>query len=521
MSARMSDYWPSLADKNSTGFFKQDATSQTDSHEILDLKDMISLFRLLRTELYELKHSLKISSSAIKVDYDKKMKDRVIQLYCRINSKISGVEKTLGGRINQIRAGCRSQLHDAIAKITGEHQIQVKNLLSDLTTKRQEELQAVSKEIARLKRMIHERDDIIMKLRADGLTTPPTEEDDINPELMAYQLTDMRGPEINAMDLVAENTNPLNGLNIVSEREKELEEENARLKERIKDLENLLEAKEGHASRMEKKLAEMSEYVQFGMDEIQSLKEKLSQAEKLAKESKERADKLQNQTPPPQVVQQTVVTEINTDALKKLEKYYMEKIGEMEYLHAFEKERLQTELAKLSKVWEKKLLMTQQSLHAIKDESYLRTMLQRQSAILQYASLIYPKMEYPDPARDVASGGALPKLGGVQARPHTSGPILQGFKSPASINKGSAPVDPVFWRKHIVKGAKRIGNISDKLLRDGITIAPGSIQGQRFFHAPIPSAMVDPGKASANTQLDLPATAFKDGIHDIVEEEIM
>ncbi|CAH3147771.1 unnamed protein product [Pocillopora meandrina] len=69
------------------------------------------------------------------------------------------------------------------------------------------------------------------------------------------------------------------------------------------------------------------------------------------------------------------------DLLRKLQK--LEKKQKAEIL------RLQKELDRVNRTWEMKVTILQQTLHALKDESFLRTSLQRQAARLQHAAVVY------------------------------------------------------------------------------------------------------------------------------------
>lgn len=51
--------------------------------------------------------------------------------------------------------------------------------------------------------------------------------------------------------------------------------------------------------------------------------------------------------------------------------------------------RLQKELDRVNRTWEMKVTILQKTLHALKDESFLRTSLQRQAARLQQAAVVY------------------------------------------------------------------------------------------------------------------------------------
>jgi len=69
------------------------------------------------------------------------------------------------------------------------------------------------------------------------------------------------------------------------------------------------------------------------------------------------------------------------ELLRKLQK--IEKKQQAEIL------KLQRELDRVNRTWEMKVTILQQTLHALKDESFLRTSLQRQAARLQQAAVVY------------------------------------------------------------------------------------------------------------------------------------
>lgn len=71
----------------------------------------------------------------------------------------------------------------------------------------------------------------------------------------------------------------------------------------------------------------------------------------------------------------------NIDMLKKLQK--------LEKKQKTEIERLKKELERVNRTWEIKVNVLKQTLHALKDESFLRTSLQRQAARLQQAAVMY------------------------------------------------------------------------------------------------------------------------------------
>ncbi|XP_060551764.1 uncharacterized protein C10orf67, mitochondrial-like isoform X1 [Ruditapes philippinarum] len=65
------------------------------------------------------------------------------------------------------------------------------------------------------------------------------------------------------------------------------------------------------------------------------------------------------------------------------------KIRKSEQMLREEVARLKREIERIHRTWEKKFAILQQSLHALKDESYIRQQLQRQAANLHHAAVSY------------------------------------------------------------------------------------------------------------------------------------
>ncbi|KAL5007412.1 hypothetical protein ScPMuIL_016218 [Solemya velum] len=80
----------------------------------------------------------------------------------------------------------------------------------------------------------------------------------------------------------------------------------------------------------------------------------------------------------------------------------MEKMLKNEKIMKEEIARLKREIDRVQRMWEKKFAILQQSLHALKDESYLRQTMQRQAATLHQASVSYAVDTPPLP--DISKG---------------------------------------------------------------------------------------------------------------------
>lgn len=67
----------------------------------------------------------------------------------------------------------------------------------------------------------------------------------------------------------------------------------------------------------------------------------------------------------------------------------LNKLRRSEQMLREEVARLKREIERIHRTWEKKFAILQQSLHALKDESYIRQQLQRQAANLHHAAVSY------------------------------------------------------------------------------------------------------------------------------------
>ncbi|XP_074659094.1 uncharacterized protein LOC141911899 isoform X2 [Tubulanus polymorphus] len=117
---------PSLAEQVKIGFFSQDRLTQTDDTEILLIKDLTENVQNLLQDVDKLKKDIDFTRNALTSDYDSKVQQKGIELYCRINGKISNLEKIHEDRMNVVRRAFQTQLTDALAKAGQEYMDQLK-----------------------------------------------------------------------------------------------------------------------------------------------------------------------------------------------------------------------------------------------------------------------------------------------------------------------------------------------------------------------------------------------------------
>nr|XP_022309746.1 uncharacterized protein C10orf67, mitochondrial-like isoform X10 [Crassostrea virginica] len=111
-------------------------------------------------------------------------------------------------------------------------------------------------------------------------------------------------------------------------------------------------------------------------EEAKSLKEAESSKLKLLMEQKK-------------LLEQELMQERKKNSTKSQEEVDAEKYKKVEQKLRDEILRLKKEIERIHRTWEKKFAILQQSLHALKDESYIRQTLQRQAAALHHAAVSY------------------------------------------------------------------------------------------------------------------------------------
>ncbi|KAL3831869.1 hypothetical protein ACJMK2_023566 [Sinanodonta woodiana] len=139
---------------------------------------------------------------------------------------------------------------------------------------------------------------------------------------------------------------------------------------------------------LERQKAEFDRVMQ---EQIRKAKEEsLSAAQREAQTMKEtERDKYRLLMDQKKLLEEQLVKEKAKNNAKSKEDMDADKFRKVEERMKDEIQRLKREVERVNKTWEKKFAILQQSLHALKDESYLRQTLQRQSAALHHAAVSY------------------------------------------------------------------------------------------------------------------------------------
>ncbi|GFO34239.1 golgin subfamily a member 6-like protein 22 isoform x3 [Plakobranchus ocellatus] len=109
---------PALADSAKIGFFSLDRASQTEVTEIVDLKEMTEVLQILLQDVANLRRDINFTKHVMRADHESKLKEKSLELYCRINEKVVELEKMHQDRVNSLRKAFRQQLADAISRLS-------------------------------------------------------------------------------------------------------------------------------------------------------------------------------------------------------------------------------------------------------------------------------------------------------------------------------------------------------------------------------------------------------------------
>ncbi|XP_076464127.1 uncharacterized protein LOC143296192 isoform X2 [Babylonia areolata] len=432
---------PTLADVQKIGFFSLDRCAQTDVTEIVDLKEMTEVLQILLQDVANLRRDINFTKHVMQADHESKLQGKSLELYCRINERVSELEKIHLDRVSSLRKAFRQQLADAVSRLSVMYKKNLESNMMRERTRQQSDLKGQDARIQEMKATIARNESIIQML-----------------QLQLQQQQQQQQTEHHERQFFMDDASMSESPNRNSSRLQALEEEveemrvlQEKLEKKGQRLEEALDIKEDEISQLSKTIEEL----QRRLEKEQILNEQLSHEKE---EMKMEAEKELNHSKKLLMKQKLEMEQMNSEQLRlakeealnsaKAEaarlqaqdqgklKELMEQKLELEKQLASERskaseksakgdaeneslkmsdsrlkneiKKLKEEIDRIHRMWEKKFSILQASMHALKDESYLRQTLQRQAATLHTASVSY--------AADTPVG-LTPKQGSPQKKP--------------------------------------------------------------------------------------------------------
>ncbi|PIK38477.1 hypothetical protein BSL78_24674 [Apostichopus japonicus] len=433
---------PSIADQQKVGFFRQDKATQTEDSEIVELKDMTKVLQILLQESKALKRELAVARQVIVAEYENRLQEKAIDMYTRINDRLEQLENAHQERIAVVRRSYRTQLADAIARITNEWKKHANSKMNMELRKDASRSAKVSEDHKQLQQQLSQQENIIQMLKMQLEQQAQEVRSEASTPSAVYEaehLRDELGQLQNKIDSLEESLDVKEETleefkNDVERLNRELEKE----KVRVKQLESEMDEQQANAAQEMSSLRRIADKQRMQMEkDIQDKMKKAREdmlniakdhAAEQQRQEQEKARLLKEQKKAETALRAKEKAQ-QVNAIKSEEELF--KIQRTERNLRMEINRLKKELARTTKMWEKKFAILQKSLYAIKDESYLRQTLQKQAAALHHVSVSYasdrPMGMVPTSEPLPAKKSPLQPLPGISRPPTTDRQMLSPY----------------------------------------------------------------------------------------------
>lgn len=414
---------PSIADKLVVGFMASDQCTQTDISEILDIKQITASATMLEEEMGSLKRNFKFTKQVLNAAFEQSLQCKALELYTKLNDRLKDVELIHRERVEVVRRSFKQQLQDALILMATKYK---KHYEAKLSGKLQPEkpsgakmkAAALQQELSRAQSVIQMMEVQIEQLKAD-LESKPT-------------VTEIQIDTTEIDELTAQNNSLTAELAMINDRVDELtdslefrDEKIKQLSSTIADGEAMLSKEKQAAQKLAMNLEQVKKELEsFKLDSARALDKQRFQMEadmanKLADSASAAADAARQQ----EEMAKKMESELQRRMLEEKRKHELqiaqlradaeqansqvEDVQNLQRIINEQKQQIsvyQQRLVRINSQWEKKFNILRASLHALKDESYVRLQLQKQAATLKYASISYG----PDGPQEGANISATP-----------------------------------------------------------------------------------------------------------------
>ncbi|XP_038611875.1 uncharacterized protein C10orf67 homolog, mitochondrial [Tachyglossus aculeatus] len=384
----------SISDEIQVGFFNTDHSTQTDISEVKELKEMTRTTQTMLKITKSLQHDFIFLKSFLQTEFEKKLQEESWKLFTQLNDRLKAIESHHRQKESQMRKSFCQQLSDAIAIIKASYkkyfEVDEEAAGTDV----------LAVKINVLTKKLEEKDALIKSLKEEILIYQENEcpKVDLSPVsstdqvALEKEIAEIRKENAKLTNIISdlEETIALNGkenelleFEIISM--KELRENDQ------KTIEKLTAGREKLKLELDQERVLVEQMIQKHMEDMEGMRT-LTEAQKKSEEKQEREGKLAHEKrdtklyrrfPERSFMKSHEEQRALQDELEKLNRKLEKEKKSIERL------RNQADLS--SKIWQKKFYILQNSLHALKDEMFLRHTLQRQLAVIPETSFNYSK----------------------------------------------------------------------------------------------------------------------------------
>ena len=398
---------PSIADKLQVGFLASDQFTQTVATEILDVKHMTSSVERLQSDLAALKREFEFKKQVLKASFEQRLQNKAFELYGKLNDRLKDLQEIHEERVEVVRRSFKQQLQDALVrmvayyktyydaklagKLSSSSNVKEKAIIQNLQQElRQSQtlVQVFQKQVEDLKEELKETKTVEVVHDTSELDGALEQNKALQMEIL--ELSDKNDELQNKiseqMQKIDDLENHLHEAKMTIEQAKDdqkrlsNEMNDARKKldsERLASMKQLDEQKLALEKNMADRLAMNAERAADSARESQKLLADMEAS--LEKRMREERGKYERR-----------ISELLANNQRQLKQ--MESAASLERVIEQQKREialLNQRLGRVQKNWEKKFAIIRASMHALKDEAYIRMQLQKQSASLKYASISY------------------------------------------------------------------------------------------------------------------------------------
>ncbi|WAQ94028.1 CJ067-like protein [Mya arenaria] len=379
---------PSGANYGNTEQELQDRILSTDVTEVVDLKEMTEVLQILLRDVDELKRDINLTKHVMQADYESKLRERSLELYCRINERVSDLEKMHEERVGTVRRAFRQQLSDAIARVAVLYNKNLQRKVrqeksqnesdADLREERYKELQATIQRNESIIQMLKSQIEQLQNNRSQSVS--PSLDDSERPSAVTPQtpsyadtppgsaVTPVRPPSVRermkSKEVQIEGSLHSKTPSVNYEAEA-LRDELDAATQRLSSLQDSLQEREDENTKLSKKVDSLDDELTNERMEKEKLRMEIQSIHSALQQDKANSQKM---------------IEKQKEEMEKLmqERLRQAQMQSSQTLEEEAKARQKAEKEKLAFI-----------LHALKDESYIRQQLQRQAANLHHAAVSY------------------------------------------------------------------------------------------------------------------------------------
>ncbi|KAM5144797.1 uncharacterized protein C10orf67 homolog, mitochondrial [Callospermophilus lateralis] len=330
-----------ISDDLKVGFFTTDHATQTDSSEILPLKELSSCTKKLVKIVSSLEQDYRFVKQFLQLKFEDRLQEESSSIFKVLHDRILEMEKHYHQNEDTMRKCFNQQLADAIADIKGMYK-----KYFDVEEEKAALQDATNIKLNILKKKLKEKERLIRELKE---------------ELERYEELDLFAKETSSPRQTFEKENS------------EYKQENERLLQVIADLEEEIRLNMKENSVLEDEIINLKEISEQDQRTIQQL---MDSRERLRYELESEKSVVQDMDEGRRILEMHVETlKANLENQKK------------------KLERCKKESEQINKNWERKFHILRNSFHVLKDEMFTRHTLFRQFAVLTDTSFNYVKVK--------------------------------------------------------------------------------------------------------------------------------